>query len=34
VGGFITKPMTFDGLVKVVKSIGRYWLHIVELPPP
>jgi CheY-like chemotaxis protein len=30
---FITKPVTFDGLVEVVKSFGRYWFEIVELPP-
>ena len=30
---FITKPVTFEGLVDVMKSLGRYWFHIVELPP-
>ena len=29
---YITKPMTFDALVDVVKTIGKYWLEIVELP--
>ena len=29
---FITKPVTFDGLVEVVKSLGKYWFEIVELP--
>jgi CheY-like chemotaxis protein len=29
---FISKPVTFQGLVQVVKSFGRYWLEIVELP--
>ncbi len=29
---FITKPVTFDGLVDVVKTLGKYWLEIVELP--
>ncbi len=29
---YITKPITFDGLVDVVKAIGKYWLEIVELP--
>jgi len=33
VGGFVTKPVSFDGLVEVVKAIGRYWFQIVELPP-
>lgn len=29
---YITKPVTFDALVEVVKMFGRYWLEIVELP--
>ena len=29
---FITKPVTFDSLVEVIKTIGRYWFEIVELP--
>jgi len=29
---FITKPITFIGLVKVVKALKDYWLEIVELP--
>lgn len=29
---FITKPVTFDGLVEVMKTLGRYWFHIVDLP--
>ncbi len=29
---FITKPVTFSGLVEVMKTIGRYWFEIVELP--
>lgn len=29
---FVTKPVTFDSLVQVMKTIGRYWLEIVELP--
>jgi CheY-like chemotaxis protein len=29
---FITKPVTFEGLVGVVKSLGEYWFEIVELP--
>lgn len=31
---FITKPVTFEGLVEVVKSLGKYWFEIVELPVP
>lgn len=30
---FITKPVSFDGLVNVMRDIGRYWIEIVELPP-
>jgi CheY-like chemotaxis protein len=29
---YITKPVTFEGLVNVVASLGRYWFEIVELP--
>lgn len=32
VNAFITKPVSFSGLLEVVKSLGRYWLEIVELP--
>ena len=30
---YITKPVRFESLVDVVKTIGKYWLEIVELPP-
>lgn len=30
---FITKPVTFEGLVEAMKTLGRYWFEIVELPP-
>ena len=33
VSSFITKPVTFDRLVDVVKTIGSYWIEIVALPP-
>jgi len=29
---YITKPITFEGLVDVIRTLGRYWLEIVELP--
>ncbi len=29
---YITKPVTFDALVEVMRGLGRYWLEIVELP--
>jgi CheY-like chemotaxis protein len=31
---YITKPVTFDGLLEVVRALGRYWFEIVELPGP
>ncbi len=33
VNSFITKPVTFLGLVDVMKVFTRYWLEIVDLPP-
>ncbi len=32
VNSFIKKPVKFDLLVDVIRSIGKYWLEIVELP--
>lgn len=29
---FITKPVTFDKLVKVISALGLYWFKIVKLP--
>jgi len=29
---FITKPVTFDRLVELMKALGRYWVEFVELP--
>lgn len=29
---FITKPVTFDALVNVARSLGQYWLELVTLP--
>jgi CheY-like chemotaxis protein len=29
---FITKPVTFEALVEVVKTLAKYWFAIVELP--
>jgi CheY-like chemotaxis protein len=29
---YITKPVTFGGLVETMKALGRYWLEIVDLP--
>jgi CheY-like chemotaxis protein len=33
VNSFITKPVTFLGLVEVMKVFSRYWMEIVDLPP-
>lgn len=33
VNSFITKPVTFDGLVKVMQNLGTYWFEIVQLAP-
>jgi two-component system response regulator len=33
VSSFITKPVTFEGLVDALKVICRYWIEIVSLPP-
>ena len=32
VNSFITKPVSFDGLVHVVQILNKYWIEIVALP--
>lgn len=32
VNSFITKPVSFEGLIDVMTSLGKYWFEIVELP--
>jgi len=32
VNSFITKPVTFESLIKVMKTLGKYWFEVVELP--
>ena len=32
VNSFITKPVTFDGLVRIMRSVTDYWIQIVHLP--
>lgn len=34
VNSFITKPVTFENLIAVVQTLGKYWFEIVELPSP
>ncbi len=29
---YITKPVTFEGLVKIMMALKTYWFEIVELP--
>ena len=29
---YISKPVTFHGLVGVMRTLGGYWFHIVQLP--
>jgi len=29
---YITKPVTFEGLVEVLKSLKNYWFEMAELP--
>jgi len=32
VNSFITKPVSFEGLVEVMRGLGKYWFEIVKLP--
>jgi len=32
VNSFITKPVTFEGLVETMKTLSVYWFQLVELP--
>lgn len=34
VNSFITKPVTFRGLVDSLRTLGTYWQDTVQLPPP
>lgn len=33
VSSFITKPVTFERLVEIMKAFGKYWIEIVSIPP-
>jgi CheY-like chemotaxis protein len=33
VNSFIVKPVTFDQLIDIMKTLTKYWFEIVELPP-
>lgn len=30
---YITKPVTFEALVEIIRGLGDYWVQIVKLPP-
>lgn len=32
VNSFISKPVKFDGLIKVVRALNDYWIEVVQLP--
>ncbi len=32
VSSFIAKPVVFESMVKIMKTLGTYWFEIVELP--
>jgi CheY-like chemotaxis protein len=34
VSGYITKPVTFERLIEIMRVLGKYWFEIVELPVP
>jgi CheY-like chemotaxis protein len=33
VNSFVSKPVSFQGLVDIMRTMGKYWFEIVELPP-
>ncbi|MHB8997696.1 MAG: response regulator [Armatimonadota bacterium] len=33
VNSYISKPVTFASFMDMVRTLGKYWLEIVELPP-
>ncbi len=33
VSGFVVKPVTFETLVTIMKTVSKYWFEIVEPPP-
>jgi CheY-like chemotaxis protein len=32
VSSYLTKPVSFDGLVEMMKVLGEYWFNIAQLP--
>jgi CheY-like chemotaxis protein len=33
VNSFILKPVTFESLVEITRTLSKYWFEVVELPP-
>lgn len=33
VNAYVTKPVTFEGLVQALQTLGHFWFDIVQLPP-
>ncbi len=33
ISSFIIKPVAFEALVEIMKTLGKYWFQIVALPP-
>ena len=34
VNTYMTKPATFRGLVDLIRTLGKYWFELAELPEP
>lgn len=32
VNSFVTKPVTFENLIEVMQTLGKYWFEVVTLP--
>ena len=32
VNAYVTKPVTFEGLVRAIQALGSFWFEIVKLP--
>ncbi|OGW53271.1 MAG: hypothetical protein A2Y81_07335 [Nitrospirae bacterium RBG_13_43_8] len=30
---YVTKPMSYGALIKIIGTIGKYWFQTVKLPP-
>jgi len=33
ISGYVTKPMHFSTLVDIMRTLGDYWMNVVQLPP-